>query len=52
MAHAPDADEEWNHQGLNNRLIRSTSVIESPMGAVQCQQRLGGIFNFCFREAA
>ncbi len=38
------------HQGLGNTLIRG--VTESPIGAVQRRERLGGLLNSYYREAA
>jgi len=43
---------ERNHQGLGNRLIRSTPSALQGVGMVRRQQRLGGMLNFYCREAA
>ena len=43
--------EERNHQGLNNRLIR-TRTVAADDGAVHRRPRLGGMLNFYYREAA
>jgi putative transposase len=44
--------EERNHQRLGNRLIRSTASIAANDGMVRRRQRLGGMLNFYYREAA
>lgn len=41
---------ERNHQGLGNRLILGPTV--HPSGAVRHRQRLGGLLNYYYREAA
>jgi transposase InsO family protein len=43
---------ERNHQGLGNRLIRSTPSAAANNGMVRRRQRLGGMLNFYYREAA
>lgn len=43
---------ERNHQGLDNRLIRQYSTARAGDGRVCRTQRLGGILNFYYREAA
>jgi transposase InsO family protein len=43
---------ERNHQGLNNKLIISTGGNACRDGAVQKRERLGGMLNFYYREAA
>ena len=43
---------ERNHQGLHNRLIEPISSGANRTGAVNCRQRLGGILNHYYREAA
>ena len=43
---------ERNHQGLGNRLIRSTASISASDGIVSRPQRLGGMLNFYYRKAA
>jgi len=44
--------EERNHQGLQNRLIRPTSAINTTTGTIRRRQRLGGLLNYYFRTAA
>ena len=41
---------ERNHQGLENRLIVPIKVTRS--GSVERRQRLGGLLNFYYRQAA
>jgi transposase InsO family protein len=43
---------ERNHQGLDNQLIEPISSGASRAGPVNCRQRLGGILNYYYREAA
>ena len=43
--------EERNHQGLENRLIRSVARSLQEVGVVRRRQRLGGMLNFYCREA-
>ena len=43
---------ERNHQGLGNRLILGPIVPPSGAGAVRRRQRLGGLLNYYYREAA
>jgi transposase InsO family protein len=43
---------ERNHQGLDNQLIEPTSFGTSRIDPVKCRQRLGGILNYYYREAA
>jgi putative transposase len=43
---------ERNHQGLGNRLIMPEQPGAGSTGAVQCRQRLGGMLNFYYRQAA
>ena len=43
---------ERNHQGLGNRLILPDSVQMRSTGEVQRRERLGGILNYYYREAA
>ena len=46
--------EERNHQGQENQLLfpRQTQPACVGQGAVQCQERLGGLLNYYYREAA
>ena len=41
---------ERNHQGLGNRLVLGPIV--HPSGAIRRRQRLGGLLNYYYREAA
>jgi transposase InsO family protein len=41
---------ERNHQGLDNRHIAGTAVIDRT-GRVRCRRRLGGLLNFYERAA-
>jgi hypothetical protein len=43
---------ERNHQGLENRLIRGMPSVAVNKGAVHRRQRLGGMLNFYYRQAA
>jgi len=43
---------ERNHQGLDNRLILPEQLIGDRAGAIQRRQRLGGMLNFYYRQAA
>ena len=43
---------ERNHQGLGNRLIIEEEPQASSMDAIQCRQRLGGMLNYYYRQAA
>jgi transposase InsO family protein len=43
---------ERNHQGLGNELIQKPSGEPNPYGAVECQERLGGILKYYYRRAA
>jgi len=42
---------ERNHQGLDNELIEKPIDDPEVDGAVECQERLGGILK-CYRRAA
>jgi len=42
--------EERNHQGLNNQLLTYTRTVES--GRLRKRERLGGLLNYYYREAA
>jgi len=44
--------EERNHQGLENRLIRGYACVAMNNARVHRRQRLGGMLNFYYREAA
>jgi hypothetical protein len=43
---------ERNHQGLGNELIQKPSGEPNLYGAVECQERLGGILKYYYRRAA
>jgi putative transposase len=43
---------ERNHQGLDNRLIVPIETIQEKRGPVRSRQRLGGMLNYYYREAA
>ncbi len=43
---------ERNHQGLGNALIEPEERIGDRQGPVQVRQRLGGMLNYYYREAA
>src|SRR5258705_4359564 len=43
---------ERNHQGLGNRLLRGRPAPVDDHGNVQCRERLGGMINFYYRQAA
>jgi hypothetical protein len=46
--------EERNHQGKENHLLfpRQTRAVGSDQGSVQCQERLGGLLKYYYRQAA
>ncbi len=43
---------ERNHQGLGNRLIMEEEPQARGGGAIQCRQRLGGMLDYYYRQAA
>ena len=43
---------ERNHQGLGNRLLEPLAMVSSTNGPIHCRERLGGMLNFYYREAA
>ena len=43
---------ERNHQGVGNRLLEPCIMGNSTDGPIQCRERLGGMLNFYYREAA
>ena len=43
---------ERNHQGLDNRLIVSMENMAAKKGTVRSRQRIGGLLNYYYREAA
>ena len=43
---------ERNHQSLNNELIVPDDNVGRIAGKIQCRDRLGGLLNYCYRDAA
>jgi len=43
---------ERNHKGLGNRLIEPGEEVGRTTGEVACQERLGGILRYYYRQAA
>ena len=43
---------ERPHQGLGGRLIAADDGLRRTDGQVKCRERLGGMLNFYYREAA
>ncbi len=43
---------ERNHQGLDNELLTPSSRPVDPNGEVQRRERIGGLLNYYYREAA
>ena len=43
---------ERNHQGVGNRLLEPLSNVGSANDPIHCRERLGGMLNFYYREAA
>ena len=43
---------ERNHQGVGNRLLEPVATANSSDEPVQCHERLGGMINYYYREAA
>ena len=43
---------ERNHQWLGNRLLEPLASVRSTDEPIQCRERLGGMLNFYYREAA
>jgi hypothetical protein len=43
---------ERNHQGLDNRLIEPREEVGQPTGQIQCRERLGGLLQYYYRQAA
>jgi transposase InsO family protein len=41
-----------NHQGLGNRIIAPGEEVHRRQGPIQCQQRLGGLPRYYYRDAA
>ena len=44
--------QERNHQGLENRLINPMETSGNTGGAVERKERLGGLLNYYYRQAA
>ena len=45
-------DSERNHQGVGNRLLLPLATVSSTGETINCHERLGGMLNFYYREAA
>ena len=43
---------ERNHQGVGNRLLKPLAAVSSIDDPIHCRERLGGMLNFYYREAA
>ena len=43
---------EQNHQGVGNRLLKPLATVSSINEPIQRRERLGGILNYYYREAA
>jgi len=43
---------ERNHQGVGNRLLEPVDILSSTNDPVHRRERLGGMLNFYYREAA
>ena len=43
---------ERNHQGVGNRLLELHAMSRSTNNPIRCRERLGGMLNFYYREAA
>jgi transposase InsO family protein len=43
---------ERNHQGLDNRLLIEGTTISAVAGPVRKRERMGGLLNYYYREAA
>ena len=43
---------ERNHQGVGNQLLQPIATVSSIDEPIQCRERLGGMLNFYYREAA
>jgi transposase InsO family protein len=43
---------ERNHQGLDNRLLIGATTVKAMAGSVRKRERLGGLLNYYYREAA
>jgi hypothetical protein len=43
---------ERNHQGVGNRLLEPPGKVGSTNDPIHCRERLGGMLNYYYREAA
>ncbi len=43
---------ERNHQGLDNQLIEPGKEVGQVAGKIECRERLGGLLQYYYREAA
>jgi len=43
---------ERNYQGLENPLIDASARVGCVAGKIKCRERLGGMLNYYYREAA
>jgi len=43
---------ERNHQGIGNQLLQPVAMPNSTDETIQCRERLGGMLNYYYREAA
>jgi putative transposase len=43
---------ERNHQGVGNRLLEPLATVSLIIEPIQCRDRLGGMLNYYYREAA
>jgi putative transposase len=44
--------QERNHQGLDNRLLRTSPRAKGHVGTINCHTRLGGMLSYYYRMAA
>ena len=44
--------QERNHQGLENKIIEPGPEVGATAGKIESQERLGGLLNYYYREAA
>jgi putative transposase len=43
---------ERNHQGVDNQLLKPLATVSSTDAPIHCRERLGGMLNYYYREAA
>ena len=43
---------ERKHQGVGNRLLEQVAKVGSTNDPIHCRERLGGMLNYYYREAA